>query len=186
MVKQFLEAGEFVTTHGILGELKIYPWTDDATFLLGISAFYLDENGRQKLDVEKMRVLKNTDIVKLKGIDSIEAARMYIGKTIWLNRDDVELEEGQFFVQDLLGAKVVNADTKVEYGIVQNVLHPGKHDVYEIVNGQGEIYLFPAVEEFVVKRNIEKGIVLVRPIAGMFEKEEKKEKSKEKRHKENG
>lgn len=180
MMQQFLETGEFVTTHGILGELKLYPWNDGPEFLLGFSKLYLSADPNKVVEIEKIRVAKNVNIVKLKGVNSIEEARAFIGKTVWIDRADVVLEPGQFFVQDLLGASVVDAQTEEFYGKVQNVLHPGNHDVYEILAEDGEVYLFPAVEEFIAERNIEKSIVLVRPIEGMFEKEEKKEKKTKK------
>lgn len=175
-MQKFLETGEFVTTHGILGELKLYPWSDGPQFLLGFSRLYLSADAGKVIEVEKVRVSKNVNIIKLKGINSIEDARAFIGKTVWIDRADVVLEPGQFFVQDLLGASVIDADTQKVYGKVANVLHPGNHDVYEILADDGETYLFPAVDEFIVERNVEEGTVLVRPIEGMFEKEEKKEK----------
>lgn len=167
-LKQFLEAGEFVTTHGIMGELKLYPWSDGPAFLAGFTRVYLASNGQQVMRLEAARPHKNMCIVKLAGVNTIEDARPLVGKTVWINRQDVQLEPGRFFVQDLLGAKVLDADTHQEYGKVTGVLHPGPHDVYEIEGAGGEQYLFPAVEEFVVKRDIPAGEVWVRPIPGMF------------------
>lgn len=167
-MKQYLEAGEFVTTHGVLGELKLYPWSDEPDFLAGFSEVYFSADGQQPVRIEKARPHKTMCIVKLEGVESIEQARPFIGKTVWINRQEAELAPGQFFVQDLLGARVLDADTGEEYGRVVGVSHPGRHDIYEIEGPAGQTYLFPAVEAFLVKRDIEAGEVLVRPIPGMF------------------
>lgn len=168
MKKAYLEAGEFVTTHGIVGELRLYPWSDDADFLTRFATLYLDAGGAKPLVVERARAHKNICIVKLEGVNSIEQARPYIGKTVYIARADAQLEEGRIFVQDLLGASVIDADTGRVYGAITAITHPGHHDVYEVQNEAGELFLFPAVAEFVQTIDVEKGCIAVRPIPGMF------------------
>lgn len=167
-MKPYLEAGEFTTTHGIAGELRLYPWCDEPAFLCGFSTFYLDEAGRRPLAALSVRPHKNICIVKLRGVDSVEAARPFIGKTVYIARADAHLPAGTHFVQDLLGASVRDADTGELYGTIETITHPGRHDVYEIEQPGGEISLFPAVEPFLVQTDTENGLVLVRPIPGMF------------------
>ena len=184
-MKPYLEAGEFVTTHGIHGELRLYPWCDGPSFLSQFSTLYLDEGGQKKLAVDSIRPHKNICIVKLAGIASIEAARPLIGQTVYIARADVQLPEGTHFVQDLLGAAVFDADTGEEYGTIAAITRPGRHDIYEIERPGGGTALFPATEPFWVSADIPGGRVLVRPIPGMFEdtptaapKPPKKRKSK--------
>lgn len=174
MMKPFLEAGEFVTTHGITGELRLYPWCDGPSFLAGFSTFYLDEAGRQPLKVEGLRPHKNICIVQLEGIGSIEAARPLIGKVVYIKRADAKLPPGRFFVQDLLGAVVLDDETGVSYGTLRAITHPGRHDVYEIHGPNGQVWYFPAVAPFLASVDVEAGVVRVRPIEGMFEEEEQK------------
>lgn len=169
--KQYLEAGEFVSTHGVMGELKLYPWSDTPGFLLPFTRLFLNKNGGTPLEVTEMRVHKNVCLVKLAGVDKVEEARAYIGKTVYIARADVQLEEGRVFVQDLLGAQVQDADTAQNYGKVVDITHPGRHDVYEIEGEDGRRHLFPAVPEFLHKVLPEEGLILVRPIPGMFEPE---------------
>ncbi|MFV0414668.1 MAG: ribosome maturation factor RimM [Oscillospiraceae bacterium] len=171
-MKQYLETGEFVSTHGIGGELKLYPWSDDPGFLVPFRNFYFSPNGGVPVKAEQVRVHKNTCIVKLAGVSSIEQARPFIGKTVYIARHDIALPAGRVFVQDLLGAAVKDAETGREYGRITNITHPGRHDVYEITAAGGQVYLFPAVEAFLAEVNPEEGFVLVRPIAGMFDEEE--------------
>ncbi len=170
-MKPYLEAGEFTTTHGIAGELRLYPWCDEPSFLCGFSTFYLDAAGRRPLSVRAVRPRKNICIVKLDGVDSIEAARPFIGKTVYIARADAHLPEGMHFVQDLLGAAVVDADNGTAYGVIRAVTRPGRHDVYEIEQPGGGTALFPAVEPFLVNTDPQSATVLVRPIPGMFGEE---------------
>lgn len=186
MIKPYLEAGEFVTTHGIAGEIKLYPWSDDAKFMTQFKNLYLSGAGGKALKVIQARVHKNMCIVKLEGYDSIEQVRVLIGKTVYIARAEAGLPEGRYFVQDLLGAKVCDGNTGQVYGAIQNITHPGRQDIYEICSETGETYYFPAVEPFLGEVNLEKETVLVYPIPGMFEPEEENEKparkKKSKRH----
>lgn len=166
--KQYMEAGEFVTTHGIAGELRLYPWADTPHFFQDFSKFFLGPGGETPLEILSVRPHKNICIVKLSGIDSIEEARPFIGKTVYISRDEVQLPEGRFFIQDLLGAQVIDGQTGEEYGIIRSVTHPGWHDVYEIQRPDHSICLFPAAEPFVESIDLDAGVVKVRPIPGMF------------------
>lgn len=168
-MKPYLEAGEFVTTHGIAGELRLYPWCDDPSFLRDFTTFYLDDAGKRPLRAAAVRPHKNLCIVKLEGVDSIEAARPFIGKTVYIARADTALPEGMHFVQDLLGAAVTDADSGEVYGTIAAITRPGRHDVYEVARPDGTTSLFPAVAPFLVSSDAEGGAVLVRPIPGMFD-----------------
>ena len=110
-MKQFLEAGEFVTTHGVMGELKLYPWSDSPEFVANLPRLYLSAQGGTALKPVNVRIHKGMCIVKLEGVDSIEAARPYLRRTVYFDRNDVSLPEGRYFVQDIIGCRVVDANT---------------------------------------------------------------------------
>ncbi len=171
-MKPYLEAGEFTTTHGIAGQLRLYPWCNEPAFLSAFSTLYLDENGTKALKDVTIKPHKNMCIITLPGITTIEQARAYIGKTAYISRADVNLPSGTYFVQDLLGASVVNADTNQLYGTIAAITHPGRHDVYEVALAGGGSALFPAAEPFMEGIDIENGVVLIRPIEGMFPSQE--------------
>ncbi len=177
MKKHYLEAGEFVRVHGVQGELRLYPWCDSTDFLQGFQTFYLSEHGEGALTILSVRPHKNVCVVKVEGINSVEQAQTLLGKTVYINRADATLEEGRYFVQDLLGTEVQNVDTGHCYGRVAEVSHPGRHDVWRIVDGEAE-HWFPAVAPFLVRLDLENEVALVRPIEGMFEKTEPKKKPK--------
>ena len=131
-MKQFIEAGEFVTTHGVMGELKLYPWCDGPEFVAALPRLFFTPEGGRETKVEAVRAHKGMCLVKLKGVDSIDAARPYIRKVAYFSRADVKLPEGRYFVQDIVGCTVKDADTGVEYGVITAVEHPAAIDVYTV------------------------------------------------------
>ena len=171
MDKMYLEVGEVVTTHGITGELRVYPWSDDVDFLTQFKRVYTTSDGGGELKIISARSHKNVCLLQLEGIDSIPLARHLIGKVLYINRNDIQLEEGRYFVQDLLGLRVVDKAGTKEFGTIKNITHPGRHDVYEIKRPDGTVCLFPAVSPFLVKIDLAEGLVWVDPIEGMFEEE---------------
>lgn len=177
-MQAFLQAGEFVTTHGIKGEIKLYPWSDDASFLLHLKKFYLSSDKSKPLNVVSMRVHKNMCLVTIDGITSIEQARKLVGKVLWIDREDIHLPKDRWFVQDLIGCQVVDDKTGQLYGTIVNVTHPGHHDVYDVEQPNGQIAYFPAVEEFLKDVDITNQVVKVSPIEGMFATKENKKDAK--------
>jgi 16S rRNA processing protein RimM len=169
--KKFLETGKIVTTHGVAGEVRVYPWCDSPDFLLDFDTLYL-EKGRRPVQVENARVHKNVVILKLAGVDTMNDALQLRDKILYIDRDDVELAEGEYFVQDLMGLSVVDADTGREYGTLTDVSQTGANDVYHIQKDGGPERLIPAIPDVIVKTDIEGGRLLIRPLKGLFEDED--------------
>lgn len=107
-------------------------------------------------------------LIKLKGVDTPEAANALRNNIIYIDRGDVSLEEGAYFIQDLIGLTVKDADSGVIYGEVKDVLQTGANDVYEI-SGNGRTYLVPAIEQVIIKTDIENSVILIRPLEGLFD-----------------
>lgn len=166
MKKQFLETGEIVTTHGIKGEVRVYPWCDSPDFLTGFEHIYL-KKGDVQLKVQEARVHKNIVIMKLEGYDTVERAVALRGQTVYINRKDVRLEEGEYFVQDLIGIKVIDDATGEEYGVITEVSQTGANDVYTVKNGSVE-YLIPAIPQVVIDTDTEREIMRIKPLDGLF------------------
>lgn len=166
----YIETGEIVTVHGIKGDVKVYPWADYPQFLEEFDTFYIakGKSGFQKLKAVSVRTQKNMVIIHFEGYDNPEDARVLIGKTIYLDRDEIELEEGSYFVADLIGCKVVNRETGRSIGTVKDVKNLGASDIYYISGNDGKEYLFPAVDEFLAGTDIENKIIKVKVIEGMF------------------
>lgn len=168
MKKQFLETGKIVTTHGIKGEVKVQPWCDDAQFLTEFSTLYLSR-GQQALQVQQARVHKNMVILKLEGIDTVEQAVALRNKTLFINREDVQLKEGELFVQDLIGCTVLDIDTGADYGKIYDVQQTGANDVYYLKDDAGKVRLVPVIESVVLEKDIDAQIVRIRPLEGLFD-----------------
>jgi len=168
-MSHYLAAGRFVSLHGVRGELKIYPYCDSVEMLVGFKRLYSDSNGTKDVEISRIRAANNMVIIKLKGIDTVEAARKYIDKLIYFNKDDVILDEGVHFIDDLLGCSIVDEITKRVYGKLTDVTSNGAQDIYHITMDSDEIRYIPAVPEFVSSIDIESKIIKIRPIPGMLE-----------------
>ncbi len=160
MRENLLPTGRIVNTHGLRGHVKVMPWADDPGDLLNFDRFFID--GREYA-VEYAAQQKTMILLKLKGIDSIEAAAGLRNKELSISRDDVELEAGVAFIADLIGLPVLSEGKEI--GKIVEVLTPPGNDVY-VVKGEHE-YLIPAVKEFVEELNPEQGFVTVHLIEGM-------------------
>ncbi|MBQ5748819.1 MAG: 16S rRNA processing protein RimM [Oscillospiraceae bacterium] len=160
MKKQYLEAGQIVSTHGLQGEFKILPWADEPEFLLDFKTVYLDGNAMR---VVSSRVQKTCVLMKLEGVSDVESAAKLRGKTVFISRDEAKLEEGAMFIADLIGLDVICDGRTI--GKVQDILQRPANNVY-VVKGEHE-YMIPAVPEYILERNTDEGIVRVRLIEGM-------------------
>ena len=161
MKKEFLEAGKIINTHGVRGEVKIDPWADSADFLRGFKRIYIDGTEARVLH---SRVHKDFLIAQLDGVDSVEEAMKLKNRIIFINRADAKLPEGSWFIQDMIGASVVD-ESGTEIGKLAEVLDMPAGNVY-VVRGEREI-LIPAVPEFVLNTDAENAVVTVRLIEGM-------------------
>ncbi len=168
MKSPFLEAGRVVGTHGVRGELRVEPWCDSARFLTGFSEFYWD-GGREKVKVVSSRPHKSLLLLKLEGVDTVEAADALRGRVLWLARKDAALPEGRYFVQDILGLSAVDADSGRVYGKVTDVFPTGANDVYQVTDGDGKEYLVPAIRDVVVRVDPDEGVLELRPMRGIFD-----------------
>lgn len=167
MKKEFLEAGKIVTTHGIRGEVKIMPYCDSPELLCEFDRLFIGKN-HEEIGIERSRVFKNMVIAKLEGVDTPEAAEKLRNKILFMHRDDLELDENTYFIQDLVGMEVKDADTDFLYGKISEVMQTGANDVY-VIGGSDREYLVPAIPDVVVSTDIDSNIMLIRPLEGLFD-----------------
>ena len=173
-MKQYLEAGEIVSVHGVYGEMKVYPCTDTAKDFCKLKTLYFDEEGKHPVKVKSARTQKNMALVSLEGIDDVDTARKYIGRYLFLNRDDIRLPKGTYFIADLIGANVVDIDSGEHYGTICDVTSPADRDIYHVRLQNGEERMIPAVKEFVPEITVsaDEATVYIRPIAGLLKDED--------------
>lgn len=171
MQKRYLDCGKIVTTHGIRGEVKVEPWCDTPDFLLDFSTFYLGKE-RRPVGVEKARVHGPMVLLKLAGVDTPEEAARLRGTVLYLDRDDVQLEEGEYFIQDLMGMEVVDADDGRIYGTLVDVTETGANQVYHIRFADGRVNLIPAIPQVVLAIDPAANRMTIRPLPGLFDDRE--------------
>lgn len=166
MKKEYLEAGKIVTTHGIRGEVKIMPYTDTPELLCEFDRLFIGKD-KAEIYIDRARVAKNMVIAKIEGVDTVEAAEKYRNKVLFMHRDDLELDEDTYFIQDLIDMEVKDADSGFVYGKITDVLQNGANDVY-VIKGDRE-YLVPAIPDVVISTDIDSNIMLIRPLEGLFD-----------------
>ncbi len=154
----FIEAGEIVTTHGIRGELKVLCWLDDPEMLCEFDRCRIQG---KEYEIEACRVQKTCNLLKLRGIDTMEAAQTLRGKTVELYREDIDDEV--IFAAELVGVEVFADGEKI--GEIKEVLDYPGNSVY-VVKGQYE-YMIPAVKQFILETDVDANRMEVRLIEGM-------------------
>ena len=170
-MKQFLETAKIVATHGIRGEVRCQYFCDSAEFLCEFDELYLDKKGEKPVLITRAYPHKNVVIMKIDGIDTVEDAQKLIGKTLYMNRDDVELDEDVYFIQDIIGLVVKDIDSGEVYGKISEVYQNGATDVYSIKKENGAELMFPYIDEVVKKIDIEAGEMLIKPLEGLFDED---------------
>lgn len=170
MLKQYLEVGRIVGTHGIRGEMRVECWANSPEFLKKFKTLYLD-GGKTALSVS-CRPHKNIALVTVKGVGSLEEADELRGKVLYIDRADVKLGEGEHFVQDIIGLKVTDADTGKVYGEVRDVLKTGSNDVYEMKAEDGKLYYIPVIPDIIDRLGFDAGAVYIHPMKGLFDDED--------------
>ncbi len=159
--KQYIEAGRIVNTHGVAGEVKIEVWLDSPQFLKSFKRCFID---RREVKLLSARVHKGFLIAKLENVEDVNAAMALKGRTVFIDRADARLPKGAFFLQDIIGADVVD-ESGNEIGKLTDVMETPASNVY-VVKGERE-HLIPAVPEFILSTDAENGIITVHLIEGM-------------------
>lgn len=150
MEKQ-LQVGVISSTHGVRGEVKVFPTTDDVTRFRQLKKVYLD-TGREMLplEIQNVKFFKQFAILKFKGIDNINDIEKYRGKSLMIDREDaVDLDEDEYFIADMIGMKVCTEDGS-EFGTLKDVMETGANDVYIIDSLEHGEVLIPAIRECIL------------------------------------
>lgn len=159
--QRLIEAGKIVNTHGVRGEVKIQVWLDSPEFMKKFKTVYIDEKPVKMLSA---RPHKDMLIASLEGIDDVNAAMCLKNKTVYIDRKDAKLPRGTYFLQDIMGAAVIDEDGN-EVGKLVDIMETPASAIY-VVRGETE-HLIPAVPEFVLKTDADRGIIKVHLIEGM-------------------
>lgn len=165
--KKYIECGKIINTHGCRGGLKLDSWCNTAEDLANMHRIFLEENGTYiKYKVKKSAIFKQFVLFDLEGITDMDQAMALKNRTVYALREDFDLDEGEYFIADVIGLPVIDADTLKQYGTVKDMINRGASDLYVVDTPYGEC-MIPVVDEFIDRVDLQKG-VFVRPIEGMF------------------
>ncbi len=189
-MQDILRVGVVTSTHGLAGEVKVFPTTDDPTRFRGLKSVLIetgnnadmpDAGAMNELEVERVRFFKNLVIVKFCGLDRIEDVERFRGCSLYVTRENaVKLEEGEYFIADLLGLTVYADEDwhaapsprepgQYLLGRLTDVLQTGANDVYEVTLEDGRVVLIPAIRQCILDVNLENGTILVHLLEGLLE-----------------
>ncbi len=168
MENDLFRVGVIANTHGIRGEVKVYPTTDDLNRFDQLKEVILD-TGRERinLQVQGVRYFKNMAILKFKGIDNINDVEKYKGKDLLVTRENaVPLEENEYYIVDLIDMEVYNEDGS-RLGILNDVMQTGANDVYVIALENGKELLLPNIDQCILDVNTEENKMTVHVLEGL-------------------
>lgn len=169
-MEDFFKVGVITTTHGVRGEVKVFPTTDDARRFKHLKEVILD-TGKERinLEIEGVKFFKQFVILKFKGIDNINDVEKYRQKELFVPRKNaVRLSRDEYFIADLMGLKVLD-EQDGEIGTLEDVLETGANDVYVIRMTDGRELLLPAIKQCVLQVDVEAGFVKVHVLEGLLD-----------------
>ena len=167
--KIYIECGKIINTHGCKGGLKLESWCNSPEDLAGMKKIFLLINGKYtEHKVIKASIFKQFVLFDLEGLSDMDAAMALKNQVVYALREDFNLGEGEYFIADVIGLKVIDVDSGREYGEVLEVINRGASDIYVVKTTEGEV-MIPVVDEFIKKVDIPSGVLLIKPIEGMFD-----------------
>ena len=169
-MEDLLQVGIIASSHGVRGEVKVYPTTDDPRRFRRLKEVVLD-TGREKLnlEIEGVKFFKQFVILKFKGLDNINDIEKYRQKSLYVTRKNaVRLQRDEYFIADLIGLKVQDEDG-TELGTVKDVIETGANDVYEVEMADGRSLLLPAIKQCILKVDVENGMMQVHVLEGLLD-----------------
>ena len=168
-MENMLRVGVITSAHGIKGEVKVFPTTDDAKRFKELKEVILD-TGKEHIpmEIEHVKFFKNMVILKFRGYDNINEIEKYKSRDLLITRDQaVDLEPDEYFITDLIGLTVVS-DQGAELGTLKDVLETGANDVYVVENREGQEILLPAIRECILDVDVEKNVMTIHLMKGLI------------------
>lgn len=168
-MEDLLQVGIITSTHGVRGEVKVFPTTDDPARFKKLKEVVLDTGKEMKtLEIQGVKFFKNMVILKFKGIDNINDVEQYKTKSLYVTRKNaVKLKKDEYFIADLIGLSVCSDDESIK-GEIMDVMETGANDVYVIELEDGRELLLPAIKECVLSVDMEAGMMKIHVLDGLL------------------
>lgn len=169
-MEEYLRVGVISNTHGVRGEVKIFPTTDDIRRFKKLKQCVID-TGRERIpvEVESCKFFKQTPILKFKTIDQLNDVERFKGKDLLVHRDHaVKLQKNEFFIVDLIGLKI-ESDEGMDLGVLTDVLQTGANDVFVAKMPDGNEVLIPYIEQCIPEIRLETGKIVVHLLPGLLD-----------------
>ena len=169
-MEERFQVGVITSTHGVRGEVKVFPTTDDPKRFKRLKEVILDSGkGDLILEIEGVKFFKQFVILKFKGIDNINDVEKYRQKSLYVTRQNaVRLRRDEYFIADLMGLRVVDEEER-EIGVLKEVMETGANDVYVITMTDGRELLLPAIKQCILKVDVEAGLMQVHILDGLLD-----------------
>jgi len=172
---QRITIGQISRVRGIKGEMVVVPLTDDPKRLSGLEKIFVSKDANiAQFEIEEVRTnlkskrLKERVLLKLKGVETLEEAKKFVGSFLEIEKEDlIKLPEGRYFIFDIIGLKVITTEDK-EVGTVREVISLPANDVY-VVQGEQQEYDIPAIKEVVKKIDLDKKVMIIEPKEGLLD-----------------
>ena len=172
MIKDYLEIGQIVSTHGIKGEVRLNPWCDSPEFVKKFKILYRDEKGNNSFKIVSCRPHGNVAVLKIEGVDTVEEAQKLRNTILYMKRTDINLPEGKWFVSELIGCSVLDYDdNNICYGKIKDIESYTANDVWYIETTDGKEVLIPAIKDVVIKCDVANDVAYIRPLRGLFDED---------------
>lgn len=165
-----LQVGVITSTHGVRGEVKVFPTTDDPNRFKRLKEVILDTGKEEMvLEIEGVKFFKQFVILKFKGFDNINDIEKYRQKSLYVTRKNaVRLKRDEYFIADLMGLKVLD-EQETRIGVLKDVMETGANDVYIIEMMDGKELLLPAIKQCILNVDIENGFMQVHILEGLLD-----------------
>ncbi|MBE5871135.1 MAG: 16S rRNA processing protein RimM [Lachnospiraceae bacterium] len=169
-MEDLLQVGAITQPHGVHGEVKVFPTTDDPKRFKKLKEIILDTGKEKKvLEIESVRFFKQFVILKFKGMDTMNDVEIYKHRNLYVTRENaVKCAKDEYFIVDLIGCRVVDENDRA-LGILQDVIQTGANDVYEVKLAEGGEVLIPAIKECILSVDIEKREIRVHLLEGLLD-----------------
>lgn len=169
-MEDLLQVGAITSTHGVRGEVKVFPTTDDVKRFSKLKEVELETGtGTTTLHIKGVKYFKQFAILKFEEYDSLNDVESIKGRKLFVTRKNaVKLQKDEYFIADLIGMKVVDPDIQVE-GELTDVLQTGANDVYDITLFDGRNFLLPAIADCIKKVDMKERVITIHILEGLLD-----------------